>query len=996
MRVLRALALCAFGLLGALQVNAMPGAPATAEKISLTPSYFESNRGQVEAQYPFLARLGNYTVLAGPGTITLLLPQRSASGANLGRKARLALRFGGATVNRQAKIRGEGVQLGRVNYYLGGRKHWTTGVSTYSSIRYERLYPGIDLVLRLTEGRLEYDLELEPWADPKAVRIETQGSTSTRLDAKGNLRLSIAGGQLTQFQPVIYQTVNGRRTPIPGRFNLLAKDSLAFEVGEYRRDQRLIIDPVIGFSTYLGGDRSDPSNSRDRVDTIQSVTRDSDGNAIVVGQTTSVGFPLGSAVVPDPINVGGFIAIPSAQANHGGTFCLAPDPNAAPKRPDFDGFIAKFSPTGSLIFSTYLGGCGSDAARAVVLDASNDIYLVGSTTSPDFPTSTAAAQSQTGGKLDGFAAKFSRNGELKYSTYVGGSDDDGMRALQVDPNGGVWATGYTKSVDFPIGRAPDCAADLPAVQCNFGGGVKSDAFLVRIATNGQDLTYTTFLGGSGDDVGESLALRQEFGNANGLEIMVAGETESGDFPLGKSTPPYKRYHPGTGECRDTDGDLVGPSHLCRDAFAVLLTFNLSPNNYAARLRFGTLLGGAKDEEAIGIAFSGTPTGALAPVEFWLAGNTRSVGAVMTTGEPIIPDTAEKKSFLDFFPLYKRLTEDSIAPEGGLEPFLAKISATLDLTNSRGEYDFALQYSTFLGGTDSDAVAEMKVVHKGDKIYPQGGEVQTEAVYLGGRTASRDFPTKNAFQAAAVNEDGFVAKIREADDKAKLELVYSTLLGAEQADYVLGLTSNSVNTIVAGGTTSNQFPVAQSAYQNRHGAVEDAFIVSLIDDDQDVNSIAKTDIALTVEASVGSVILGKDIRLTLTAINNGATPAEEPRLVMEIPAGVEIISNSMAAFCTLAKRDLYCNVGDAGTPAALRNGKNVPIVLVIRPKFTGEVILQASVLSRTADINTLNNKATRRVSVVDAPNRGDFGLGGLLFLLGWGALCWRGREALTRY
>ena len=952
------------------QVAASVVAPVGASKFSI-PTFFEENRGQADARYKILARLPQYTVLASAGEFTLQLPRSDKSSAASDRDNLVQFKFVGTHSNRHANLRGEQSLPGRVNYYVGGQKKaWGVGASTFSSIRYENLYPGIDLVLRLTQNRLEYDLEVEPGSDPSLVRIETNGTLTQRLDPSGILHFGVKNGELTQLQPNIYQVKEGKRIPITGKVRVLPNALLAFEVGEYLRSERLVIDPVINFSTYLGGSRADPSDSKDRVDTIQSVARDKGGAIIVAGQTTSVGFPTASFVTATS---GQPMTTAPYQSVHGGTLCLPPRAGDPAKRPDFDAFIAKFSPTGMLLFATYLGGCGSDAARAVVvdtkLDVNNDIYIAGATNSPDFPTSTAAAQSQLGGKLDGFVAKLRSDGALLYSTFVGGSDDDGTRAIQVDSSGGAWVTGFTKSADFPS----KCGASVTTIQCNFGGGINTDAFVIRVANTGKDLTYSTYLGGAGNDWGESLALRKNEANANKLDILVAGETESGNFPMGNGNKPYKKYHSGDGTCRDTDGDLVGPSHPCRDAYVIMLTDD------GEKVSFGTFLGGAKDEDAIGVDFDTLTPAVDGKIGFWVAGNTRSLGISLDKEvAPSDPVVSNKPELLDFFPLVKRLAEDPLGDQGQTEPFLSKFSAVPIGSVNLG-YSTKLLYSTLIGGSDSDAASEMRVIKPNNTVTK-------ETVYVVGRTASRDFPTKHAFQTVAVNDDGFLTKIVEAADKSKLELVYSTLIGAELADYIFGLATDGVTTIVAGGTTSNKFPITPGAFQPAHGVAEDAFVMSIRDDDpkEDGSNVA-TDLSLVMTTSSASLFLGKEFRLTLTVTNEGTLAAAEPHVVLEVPAGVDVevdASSSTPNVCITAKRQLFCDIGDPVTNLALASGNTATLVLTIRPKLIGDVNLRASVLSRTADTNTSNNKGVRHVTVLEAPNRGDLGLAAFGFLCLW--------------
>ena len=253
----------------------------------------------------------------------------------------------------------------------------------------------------------------------------------------------------------------------------------------------------------------------------------------------------------------------------------------------------------------------------------------------------------------------------------------------------------------------------------------------------------------------------------------------------------------------------------------------------------------------------------------------------------------------------------------------------------------------------------------------------------------------------MNDDGFVAKIVEKAEvpatgtPAKLDLAYSTLLGGEQADYIFGLANSGSTTVVAGGTLSAQFPVTSNAFQATHGVVEDGFLVVLDDDDANTGA---TDLELTATTTSAGLALGRDIKLTLTATNKGPKAAVGPRVALEIPAGVDIVSNTLASMCQLVKRQLYCDIGDATTPSELKAGSSAAIVLALHPKFAGMVTLQASVLSRTADSNTSNNKpAALRINVVEPPDAGAFGAldpFGLVMLLVWGGFRYARARKMT--
>ncbi len=342
------------------------------------PLSFERNVGQFDRRMRFVARGSGYAVgFSSRGPVMSLSRDRP------GRRGVLRLDLDGA--RRGVPVRGVGEQPGRVNHLVGrDPAKWRTNVATYDRVRYQGAYPGIDATFYGNQRELEYDFDVAPGADPSVIAMRLRGARSVRIDRHGDLVVRMDGGTVRQLAPVSHQVVGGRRRSVPSRFAIDAHGRVGFRLGRYDRRRALTIDPVLVYSTYLGGSGSD--NGR-------AVAVDGSGAAYVAGYTSSSAFP----------STGG-----AAQTGYGGG--------------GLDAFVTKLSPDGaSRVYSTYLGGPNDDAAHAVAVDASGAAYVVGVTNASGFPTTAGAAQTSTGGGTDAFVTKLSATGASRvYSTYVGG------------------------------------------------------------------------------------------------------------------------------------------------------------------------------------------------------------------------------------------------------------------------------------------------------------------------------------------------------------------------------------------------------------------------------------------------------------------------------------------------------------------------------------------------------------------------------------------------
>ena len=455
---------------------------------------------------------------------------------------------------------------GKVNYFLGNDpKKWRTNVATYAKVQYDDVYPGIDLAYYGNqEGRLEHDFIVAPGADPKQIALGFEASPSKRahegtqnsvtpcfaaqlprhserslrtkfadavsvpapeakaeLDCDGNLVIHTSGGDLEFHKPLAYQEINGKRKEVTARYALLHPSSFRlhpsvhFQVDAYDPSLPLIIDPVLVYSTYLGGS----SNDYD-----YGIAVDGSGNAYVTGSTSSTSFPTvgpfqpaygggatdlfvaklnpaGNALVyatcfgGSDVEEGHGIAVDnSGNAYVTGWTSSTNFPTVNPLQASSagssgDGFVAKLNPSGSaLVYSTYLGGNGSDRATGIALDSSNNAYVGGWTTSTNFPTVNPIKASFTGVNGDAFVSKLNASGSaLVYSTYLGGTAmETSSGGIAVDASGNCWVSGRTESSDFPT---------VNAVQTSNGGW--HDAFVAKLNPAGLALVFSTYLGGSG-------------------------------------------------------------------------------------------------------------------------------------------------------------------------------------------------------------------------------------------------------------------------------------------------------------------------------------------------------------------------------------------------------------------------------------------------------------------------------------------------------------------
>ena len=681
-------------------------------KVALT---FEVNEGQVDRSVKFLSR--------SQGTTLFLTPAEAVLSLRGAEREPTVVRMRLVGANRAPRLVGERPQAARSNYFIGSDPgQWHTGVAHYARVRVQGIYPGVDLLYRGNQGRLEYDLVIAPGAAPGGIGLEFSGADAIAIGTQGELILHTANGDLVQPAPTLYQEAGGRRQRVAGHYVLLAapagkgqgadaRHRVGFAVGRYDRARPLVIDPVLVYSTFLGGSAYDAGNG---------IATDGSGNAYVTGSTFSPTFPgvaggsiqpangggrdvfvtkinaLGTAIVYSTYlggsgdDTGMGIAVDGAGNAYVTGFTDSttfPGVTAGSIQPAYggglyDAFVTKIDAAGSaILYATFLGGPGEDEGNGIAVDGAGNAYVTGQTASTTFPGVTAASiQSANGGSYDAFVTKINAAGTaISYSSFLGGSSVDAGTGIAVDGSGNAYVTGSTISTSFP-------GITATSIQMAPGGGF--DAFVAEINAAGTAIVYSTFLGGSGSDGATGIAV-DGTGNA-----YVTGLTTSVTFP-GVTAGSIQPAHGGGGY----------------DAFVTKI------NAAGTAIVYSTFLGGSGSDLGQGIAVDG-------------GGNAYVTGYTSSTSFPGV-------------------TAGSIQPVhgadgGGNDAFVTKINAA----------GSGIVYSTFLGGGGDDEAHGVAVDGAGN-------------AYVTGQTSSTTFPGVSGSSLQPGNGgggyDAFVTKIDPGGD-----------------------------------------------------------------------------------------------------------------------------------------------------------------------------------------------------------------------------------------
>jgi hypothetical protein len=712
---------------------------------------FEENKGQTDAEVRYLARSPYYTLFLTDREAVFRF--RKENGGKIDRDV-LRMQFNNA--ERSPAVEGVGKLEATSSYFIGDEEsNWQRGLKNFGRVNYRGIYEGIDAVFYGAQKALEYDFIVAPNIDPSVISLSFDGARNITIGNDGSLMLKIKNETVRFGAPVSYQDTENGRLPVASRYVLEGAGKIGFKIGEYDKSKPLVIDPKLIFSTYVGGNVEFIDIVEGTGDSVNGLDADAAGNVYITGNTDSTDFPVSANGYQQELELRGDDA------------CLIAGP-----LPCGDAFVTKINPTGNAImYSTYLGGHGSDAGFAIAVDASGRAYVTGGTDPFNagqfcinpylFPTKNPYQNKPCYGQRrdsDGFFTVLTAAGDdLVYSTFFGGGDEDQANAIAIDNSGNAYIAGETTSRNLPEknGFQTDLANDHDTI---------NDAFIAKFnpAESGNDsLLYASYLGGIGDDIARGIAV-DNAGNA-----YVAGSTSSnnlatkapGGAPLrgafnggsfdgfiskvdatnaiGANSLVYLSYFGGSGidvvnavavEPATQRAHITGRSDN-PTGFPLLNQFDgnaTATDAFVAKLNadgtalfYSSFLGSNSFDEGRGITLDA-------------ANNVYLTGKTLSSGFP-------------------NINAFQTVHNGGGDAFVTKLSAVTVAARPK------ILYSSFLGGGSGP----------GGGGRDDGNGIALDGkgnVYFGGLTTSPTFPTTlgalktSAPGITAGNSDGFVAKV----------------------------------------------------------------------------------------------------------------------------------------------------------------------------------------------------------------------------------------------
>ncbi|MFZ0318779.1 MAG: SBBP repeat-containing protein [Candidatus Sulfotelmatobacter sp.] len=888
------------------------------------PLIFEPNQGQADSGVQFVSRGSGYGLYLNSTGAVLAMRTAGKSGTAPGVEA---VRMTLVGANPKAVVAGNERLPGVSNYFIGNDpKKWHTGIPQFSGVRYQSVYPGIDLVFYGTQGHLEYDFKVAPGVDPAQAEMQFDGG-KVELSG-GDLVLKGSGADVRLLAPRIYQSAAGQRKAVDGRFVLRADNRVGFEIGVYDRSRELVIDPNITYSTYFGGSGNE---------TYPSIAVNGDGFIYLAGSTTSSNLPVTSTAFQPALN-------PAAGAQN--IFILKLDPTAG---------------TAGILYLTYLGGSGIDSSVGLGVDTGGTAYVAGTTTSTDFPTSAGSFQSgaaastgapcfpnETGpchvfvSALSGLD-NLSAVPQLAYSTYLSGNGTDVASGLAIDTNGDVFVTGTTTSTNsgtgFPSTSSP------PAYQLSSFGPIQFFVAEVNTRNNGPgSVPYSTYFGGSNGTtaVGGGVTV-DTTGNiyfSGTTNFFNSGEqtqggvgSQGGDFPILNAYQPCLNTPPPTLIVYPVTC-TAGTGTVATDAFVA----KLNPANAqtgASQLLFSTYFGGGGSDSSTGVTID--PTAAA----IYITGstNTPSTGTgsfVLPTGAGIFENCLNNANPVGSTAVCT--SANATDTDAYVAKFTNPTEASGVASNSVG-----LSYFTYLGGSGNDSGLAIAV-------DTAGGALVT------GSTMSPNFPVTTSAIQSVLNgtQNAFFAHIDTTTTIGQSSSTgsYATYFGGNGTDRGTSIAIDpALNTYFAGDTNSTslqvQAPVQSLLNGTGAGPNTDAFAVKL----QTANDLCIRCIPPVISPSSGVVSAGNQVTITFTVINQGPDLATNVTVTGQLTEGAATFNSATAGAGT-------CSVptGDsvACTILTLQAGATTTIAMAVTPTIAGAGSILATV-SNANDTNTSNTE-----------------------------------------
>jgi hypothetical protein len=710
------------------------------------PVTFEANHGQTDPQVRFVSRGPGYrSFLMSDGIVLSLRAKEvvatqatNAVAAGPSQRSTLVFRLLGTAPN--PTVIGEVQQLGRVNYFVGNDSaKWQRNVPTYAQVRYKNIYPGIDLLYYGNHRQLEYDFAVAAGADPGQIQFEISGASQIHVDTDGTLVLTIGSGEVYFQPPIVYQESNGQRVAVNGGYVVDDPTHVSFQVAQYDPSKPLVIDPVLVYSTYLGGSGDDQPGG---------IAVDTTGNVYVAGSTDSTDFPL---TTPGSLPAGNTHV-----------------------------FVAKLDATGSnLIYADYLGGSNEDYGYAVALDAANNVYVTGSTASSDFPM-VNPFQGTYPGSFNAFLTKISPDGSsLLYSSYFGGNGSDVPSNVAVDGTGDMVIAGYTSSTNLPVANAYQAT-----MSANLGGMYGNYGFLTKFNPSGSSLTYSTYFGGSSNvpfNCGGSPCWPQPASSIAAMQLdaagnaYVTGTTNTYDFPI---TP---------GVYLATDSIQMNGSVGFVSKFSGAGSLQYSTYFYEASGLLTDITGIAVDGSGsayiTGVALSDgtfpiTSTSICDPSVYGWACNYAFVTKFDAAGATLLYST--------FLGPNNNANPQAIALDSANDAYVLAFTGSGSFSTVNGIENYSSGNDVLLVEIDAAASTELFATYLGgsedEQPAPAGIVVDGSGdIYVTGTTDSTDFPvTQSVFQSVfGGSTDAFIVKIG-AESAPAVSLSPASLQYASQA------------------------------------------------------------------------------------------------------------------------------------------------------------------------------------------------------------------------
>lgn len=877
------------------------------------PLVFEPNQGQAnldptDPRARFITHGSGYSLVLGNdgALLNLVSHTRTAGSSHLDRRFQ-TLRMKMAGASSTAQVIGTDQLPGKSNYFIGNDPaQWRRGVPQFAHVRYENVYPGIDLVFYGNQGHLEYDFQVAPGADPLQAELEFSGAKNLEIK-DGSLLIRGENGGVQFDAPSMYQEIDGRRQPVQGAFVLRAANRVGFSIGTYDHSRELIIDPILNFSTFFGGS-GDEHNT--------SVAVDGSLNIYLSGSTTSPNLPASANALQKT---------------------LAGAENV---------YIAKIQPPlgsipAALMELTYLGGSGTDYPAGIGVDGGNNPYVAGTTTSGNFPTTPGTAYQATPLSVGThvFVAKIKSDfTALAYSSYLSGNGTDIATGMTIDQAGNLYVTGTTTSVEtsnaqeFPATNAP---LQTPfQIKSRAPAGV-AQFFVTKVDTNAGgigSIPYSTYFGG---------------GTSNGTPIVTGGgiavDSNSNVYFTGTTNFTYS----GCTGCSVTDFPILNAYQPCLDSPPAATIVNPQscsntasaslPDAFVARLNVNPLVQGPQLVWSTYIGGTGADSGAGVALDTGAA----NVYVVGTTNSTDFVNSALVKSFASFQACLNNIT---LTPTNGTVTCAAQTASSVPndafvarLTNpapsTTNTVTQALNYFSYLGGADEETGTAIAVdsasgaLITGSTNSPLIPPTGTGNPPQAGSFPVTPYPSSIQSQLNGT-QNAFVARLNTGATVGATTIAsWATYFGGNNTDTGTSITLDvNQNSYIAGDTNSTapQFPIAKALQAQNNGGF-DSFVTQF-------GSAVSISISGVLSLGTGQLYIsaGNPATFTYTVTNNGPDLASNIAILANFSQAGVAVSNVSATISSGT-----CGGGSTSTsiscgPISLQSGSTATLTITLTP------------------------------------------------------------------